>query len=48
MAGRGKKGFKNEGESVEVVENTYRKNVRSWVCVEVDENKQVMDFLRIC
>jgi hypothetical protein len=44
----GKKGFKNEGESVEVIENTCRKNVLFGVCVEVVKKKRVKDFLRIC
>jgi hypothetical protein len=44
-----KKGeLKNEGKSVEVIENKYRKNVNFLVCVEVDENRQVIHFLCGC
>jgi hypothetical protein len=34
-----KRGIKIEGQCVEVIENTCRKNVRFRVCVDVYENK---------
>jgi hypothetical protein len=35
---------KNEGKSLDVVENTCRKNVSFWPCVEVNENKCTYSF----
>jgi hypothetical protein len=48
MGPQKKKGMKFEGESAEVIENKYRKNVNFWVCAEVIENKLDIDFLKLC
>jgi hypothetical protein len=40
--------LRNEGKSVEVIENKYRKNVWFLVCVEVDENKILLGILCGC